>query len=365
MTHSHPASATRSRGGFTLIELLVVIAIIAILIGLLVPAVQQVREAAARIQCANNIKQLATACADYHDTYKRLPPAVQIQKGLDPTTAHANFGPNWVCFLLPYIEQTPLYNSVSTSIQTYMTTGSNTWRNIRGAVIPLLECPSDSDGQASPWTGAGGGWARGNYACNAGGIHQPNNPPHILTNGFANCSPAQGWVSTNYGQSPTYASNSSFGGPVPDGTHGGGVMCINWGATLISISNEDGTSNTIMLNEVRTGTFLSTSEPRGTWALGFPGASVTCAGWSWDCLTPNDHSDNSDDVEGGIDDPNDGMGAWQTCPFQQATARSKHIGGVNAAFCDGSVRFIGNSVTQAVWWYMNCRDDGKTWTVEN
>lgn len=123
------------------------------------------------------------------------------------------------------------------------------------------------------------------------------------------------------------------------------------------MSNEDGTSATIMLNELRIGSFLSPSEPRGTWAAGFPGCSVTCAGWCWDCTTPNDHNGSSDDVEGGIDDPADGMGAWLTCPFQQATARSRHEG-VNAAFCDGSVRFISNEITQAVWWWLNCRDDG-------
>src|SRR6187399_514527 len=98
------------RAAFTLIELLVVIAIIAILIALLVPAVQKVREAAARTQCLNNLKQLAIACQSYHDTIKSFPPAVIMPPGVDDTQGGQNFGPNWVVLILPYIEQGALYS---------------------------------------------------------------------------------------------------------------------------------------------------------------------------------------------------------------------------------------------------------------
>src|SRR5437763_15746428 len=130
----------RRRTAFTLIELLVVIAIIAILIALLVPAVQKVREAAARTQCINNLKQIGLALHGYHDANKVLPPG-----GTDDRSpwgqGSPNWGSGWMAFILPYIDQGPLY----TNLRFY---GDSGWGSayddgvINGANIPAYRCPS-------------------------------------------------------------------------------------------------------------------------------------------------------------------------------------------------------------------------------
>jgi len=328
-----------TRRGFTLVELLVVIAIIAILIGLLLPAVQKVRESAARIKCANNIKQLSLACHAYHDAVGSLPPSVLLRSGDSRTSAGGNFGPNWVVLILPYIEQGNLYNSVPGPAN-YLATGDQGWKAIKGTQLPAMLCPSDV-GKDVLWTGGGGGWARGNYGCNAGGIHGP----------------AIGYISSEAGATPLNANGWSS---LPTNLAGGGVMCINWGAKLHAI--DDGSSNTIMLAELRIGSHLNPADARGTWALGYPGGSVVTGHFSWDCRLPNSNEDNADDCDGCINDPAGGMGAWPGCPFQQAQSRGKHSGGVEVAMGDGSVRFVRNDVTYANWWYMNSRNDGANWT---
>src|SRR5438067_9733632 len=118
---------------FTLIELLVVIAIIAILIGLLLPAVQKVREAAARLECQNNLKQIGLACHSYHDANGGLPP------GYLATAAYPDTYPGWgwATFLLPYLEQDNLYKQLNLSA------GVATEPAIR-TVVKLYLCPSDS-----------------------------------------------------------------------------------------------------------------------------------------------------------------------------------------------------------------------------
>jgi prepilin-type N-terminal cleavage/methylation domain-containing protein/prepilin-type processing-associated H-X9-DG protein len=351
--------------GFTLVELLVVIAIIAILIGLLLPAVQKVREAANRTQCANNLKQLGLAAHAYHDVYAQLPPAVLLNASVPPSTPGncdsegVNFGPNWAVLLLPYIEQGNLYNSQADSIQGYMTAGnsaaSNQWRAIRGATIKTYLCPSDV-GANTPCgvssVNAAGGWARGNYAANAGPAYANSLVGHggvlYATSGGVSPAGTYTWVSH-----ATMSPAQYFNYP------GGGVMAINYGARLSDLTGADGTSATILFNEIRIG--LSAQDLRGTWAMGQMGASITGGCPQLDCYAPNDTGTASDDVHNAVNAPQLGMGAYITGGNDQANARSRHPGGVNAGFADGGVRFVSNGVDLYVWFFMQSRNDGQTW----
>lgn len=341
-------SRKRRSLGFTLIELLVVIAIIAILIALLVPAVQKVREAAARAQCQNNIKQLALALHGYHDTYKKLPAAVMMNTSVtNPADSNQNFGPNWAVLILPFIEQGPLFSTVEASVRNYMTTpAENAWRSLRGNPVPVYLCPSDGS-NGTPFSGLGGNWARGNYAANAGpgmfwvggadGSVQGGSPL-----GSRSCNPSGGWgYPWNYSAGP--------------------VMGVNWGSTLPTIA--DGTSSTVLVDEIRVGP--TATDLRGTWALGQVGASIMAGAGRTDTPYPNANISGGDDIQGCTDNWNqpDGMGCCSGCQNWQVTGRSRHTNGLNLGFGDGSVRFVSSSITQQVWFLLHSTNDGQTFTI--
>jgi prepilin-type N-terminal cleavage/methylation domain-containing protein/prepilin-type processing-associated H-X9-DG protein len=359
----------RSRRAFTLIELLVVIAIIAILIGLLLPAVQKVREAANRSQCQNNLKQIGLAAMNYHDTYKRLPPAVLMpyaQDGFDNclSLGTANlpnpFGPNWAVLILPYIEQEALYKSVNvgaypgTTFVPGTTTNFNladrSWRAIRGANVKTYLCPSDPNNR-TPYSDPANGpqedtWARGNYGANAGF----NDFDHMVN-----------------GKEITSSSVPGLGQVVSSP-----VMEANYGARITDIA--DGSSNTIMFNEIRSG--IQSIDPRGTWALGLPGASITNAGRDNTNPTPNNtlggqgQNGFGDELQNCRPAPNGywtpdigtkGMGCLTSGSIMtSAQARSLHTGGVNSCFCDGSVHFISQNISQRNWVLLESKNDGYT-----
>jgi prepilin-type N-terminal cleavage/methylation domain-containing protein/prepilin-type processing-associated H-X9-DG protein len=358
---SYDSRRNPRRAGFTLIELLVVIAIIAILIGLLLPAVQKVREAAARMACQNNCKQLGLGLMNYESAYAKLPPASQVpwatqnqNPNLDYTMP---FGPNWAVLILPFIEQTALYNqaNVATFPGVAFTVGANppsgvnmSWAVVRSQPLKIFLCPSDSN-NSQPWmptSNIGGlgltNWARGNYG---------------VTAGYEDYDHVSGGA--------TYKT-SAAGIPKSFGMVSSPVMAANYGAKIVEIS--DGTSNTIMVAELRAG--LTPLDPRGVWALGFSGGSIVNAGRAAYNPTPNNliggtTSDGGDELQDGPEfcTPSGaalGMGCTtQVSVMTSAMSRSLHTGGgVNVCLCDGSVRFIPNSISQISWVELLSKADG-------
>ena len=327
------------RRAFTLIELLVVIAIIAILIGLLLPAVQKIREAANRMSCTNKLRQSALACHNYADVNGGLPPGI-IMRNYSDNPYSNEIGPNWAVLILPYIEQDNLYRQAQGSLSLWMdpnyagTDGG--WKAIRAQSIPTFLCPSDGANKTLCNRNLGNvtGWARGNYAANHG--------PH-------------------YTYSSRLNGGSSSGGPF--GLPGAGPFTVftRGGAKVgLGVANmPDGTSNTVMLGEVLTG--VDANDPRGVWAFGLAGSSSIVAHADGDCQLPNDgpNRDCSDDIRDAPNLPSKNLSNWTSCNSNQATARSRHPGGVNVALGDGSVRFVRNSIAQRTWWIINAVDDGQ------
>jgi prepilin-type N-terminal cleavage/methylation domain-containing protein/prepilin-type processing-associated H-X9-DG protein len=352
----------RVRPAFTLIELLVVIAIIAILIGLLVPAVQKVREAAARMACSNNLKQIGLALHNYENTNNKLPPASQIPWWVgvkdkdDFLDFTKHFGPNWAVLLLPYIEQNNLYAQANPDSYPGVpiaqgqdpTNSVQTWRSIVANEVKTYLCPSDSnntqhyqDPVVSP-----GNWARGNYGVTAGWEDYDH-----VANGFtmttSQAGPIKGFVS-----SP--------------------MMSANYGARFSEVT--DGLSNTIMVGELRAG--KSPLDPRGVWALGYPSSSIVNAGRAPYNPTPNntlgDSGKDGDEIQtckkfwtntiGSVD----GLGCIKNGNLMTSgMSRSRHAGGVNAGMGDGSVRFVKNGIDELTWCLLISKADGQVISGDN
>jgi prepilin-type N-terminal cleavage/methylation domain-containing protein len=363
---TRPIRPTPLRLGFTLIELLVVIAIIAILIGLLLPAVQKVREAAARAACSNNIKQIGLALMNYESSYGKLPPASQVPwtkfgSGDDNMDYTGPFGPNWAVLILSHIEQAPLFTQANVgsfpgipgpipqnNVRPAGVNGTG-WRSVVGTTVKPFICPSDSYNQ-QPFVntnvpGAANGWARGNYGVTAG----YEDYDHVA------------WGAT-------YTTRAA-GIPKTNGMVSSPVMSANYGAKLLEIT--DGTSNTIMVGELRAG--LKANDPRGVWALGFPGSSIVNAGRAGYNPTPNNTisaptgGDGGDELQDGAtfcSDPNLGTQYRMGCTVDgtlmtSAMSRSLHPGGVNCCNADGSVRFVRDSVSQITWVRLLSKADGQ------
>lgn len=304
------------RQAFTLVELLVVIAIIGILVALLLPAVQSAREAARRMQCQNNVKQLGLALHNYHDTVLSFPAAMTTVGSNDPTT-YGDLRTGWTIAILPYIEQQTLYNSFD------FTKGIHEDVNklARSTQLSFMKCPSESNSKVA-CSRAGGSWARGNYGANVGMV----NPKSTAKNGAG-----AGNDQWNPGQR--------------------GIMGANESLTIAEI--KDGTSNTFMVLELRSG--LAPVDIRGTWAMAQCGASALCSygnnpgGGPNTCLEGADDQQDSGGVNAAIGDAR----AKAECMFQHASnnwqsfPRSSHESGIFVGFADGSVRFISDFIEQA------------------
>lgn len=311
--------APRRRKGFTLIELLVVIAIIAVLIAPLLPAVQSAREAARRIQCTNNLKQIALAAANYHDVSGTFPGG-SYSPLVKPATWH--FAQNFSCFvrMLPYTEQSTIYNAVNFN-NNY---GSYTNVTIAGVRLAVLTCPSDTANTPTQLRNASS--ASGTVpAWNFGVNNDPDKPPDsVFFQAYSSYAGSMGTFPVAYQQ--------SFNSPAELNQTNG----VIYNESSVSISGiTDGTSNTFLFGE-HARTNLMTYDPGfalsdGQWNSGRIYDSMFAT-----CYPPNVRLTGSNSgsvtaiVNGG---------------FYPETATSQHPGGVNMALCDGSVRFIKNSIS--------------------
>lgn len=290
-----------SQAGFTLVELLVVIAIIGILVALLLPAIQMAREAARRTQCVSNLKNIALAIHNYHDTYRNLPYLGFSGWNCDTIS--------WQGRVLPFIEQQALYDTLDWTDR--VNGGRN--REYRTTKLPMFSCPSEimslGESNATDWC-----HQRASYAVCVG--------------------------NTNYNQD-----NANNWDGLWTYRNGGSAFRVDRIYNIASVT--DGTSNCVMLSEV------PINQNNQGWQ-GMYGVTIyTSGGGFTGFLTPNTRSS----VDGGRRcwAPGDyrpavpchnGGDNWRTATF---AAMSKHPGGVNIANFDGTVDFVAETTDIWTW----------------
>jgi prepilin-type N-terminal cleavage/methylation domain-containing protein/prepilin-type processing-associated H-X9-DG protein len=332
-----------SRRAFTLIELLVVIAIIAILIGLLLPAVQKVREAASRMRCQNNLKQIGIALHSFHDTRGSLPYGGYSDQ--PPVGTGGGWGQAWTAQLLPHMEQDNVF-------RTLVYTGASGWGGPNGAAmsnirLPMYRCPSSPVPEIVPSPPPGGTNVQSNsYVGIAGAV-----------NGLI-----PGFVETRISAN-TSATNCCGGGIAS----GGGILFPASQVTMVGIT--DGTSNTLVVSEQNDLLTLQDGT-RVSWGTGL------LHGWyigSPHRLPPGQQGNNGDHrhfqmttIRYQINRKTGwpaGTGNCATTGVCQNTGNnipinSAHTGGVNGLMGDGSVRFLADSLPLNILAQLATRDDG-------
>jgi prepilin-type N-terminal cleavage/methylation domain-containing protein len=340
------------RSGFTLIELLVVIAIIGVLIALLLPAVQQAREAARRTQCKNNLKQMGVALHNYVDAAGCLPPALSV--GLIPSGT--NFG-NWGIHarLLPYFERDAAYAAINFEAGGYDVLANTT---LTGTPMNLFICPSDPRGTdmrphslsgiSTPVSGTNYGWNTGDWYV-FGGVGaaalgaQPRSPF------FVNSRIRLNGVVDGTTKTIVAAEVKTFQAYIRDC---GGLSTVTNPAS-IPADNADPTS----ISEYASGCSLQLDSGHTEWCDGHVHQSGFTFAWP-----PNKRIVR---LSSGVELDVDLTGrrekdCLQGPTFAAVNSRSHHAGGVHALLLDGSVRFVSDSIDGAAWRALGTIAGGET-----
>ena len=335
------------RRGFTLIELLVVIAIIAILIGLLLPAVQKVRAAAARMKCQNNMKQIGLAIHAYENAQGKLPIGASCGATSPPppvTTSQGQRSYNWRVLILPYTEQGPLFSSLQFDGSEPFTGGVNgivapnlplatTHKNyiLVKLVVPIYRCPSNPSevfyGQNGTYNNHGG-MMFADYA------------------GIAGASPDPAGRTTKFVHPGQYGDFANTGS-----------LLANEAVKVGDISGADGSSNTIMLAEQSglVGGANISSNQNGAWSGAQRPYTVAGISAASDYYTGTGLTT----VKYAINTKTGTTNGSARSVDSNTILNSEHGGGVNVMFADGSVRFIADAVPLPTLRMLAVRDDGQ------